>query len=335
VTTPPDRSRPLFETLRRRMMARAGLVTPDLEVQSIQVNGVRRTFCAVAGRGPDVPLLLVLHGAGGTGLGTAALSGLHLRGPAAGCAVVFPDGILHVWNDRRDAPRLRRRQGVDDVAFMQALVEHLRDTGLHDGRAVYAVGMSNGGFLSEYLARHGLLELAGVVLVASSATVSSRRARPVPAPARSGGTRFLAFHGTADPIVPYGGGPIGLFGRFAARRPALGRDPRFAGRGVTAPVEEVAADWAAGGPSGLRPSPEVVRVPGPPGALEVERLSWVGRDGGDSRPSAQVYRIIGGGHTWPGGAQYLPARIVGRVAPDLDATGILLDFVADSLPPRT
>jgi polyhydroxybutyrate depolymerase len=43
-----------------------------------------------------------------------------------------------------------------------------------------------------------------------------------------------------------------------------------------------------------------------------------------------LYRIDGGGHTWPGGAPYLPERFIGPVARSLDASGTLLaQFVAD------
>jgi len=303
------------------MMARAGLAYPDLPLQAIAVAGQQRTFTAVPGPDPASPLVLALHGAGGTGLGMAALTGLAQRGPAAGCAVAFPDGFMHVWNDRRGAPRLTRRERIDDVAFLQALVEHLRTVLRRGDAPVYAVGMSNGGFLAEHLARNGLLDLAGVTLVASSATVSSRQAHPVPTPARD--TRFLAFHGTADPLVPYEGGPIGPLGRLVGRGGA--RRPALAGRGVTAPIEEVAADWSPPGPGGTHPPPRREPVAGPPGALPVERLSWPRRHGPGS--SALLYRIEGGGHTWPGGAPYLPARIVGPVAQHLDATGIFLDFV--------
>ena len=305
------------------MMARAGLVVPDLPPQSISVNGVRRTFVAARGPGPGAPLLLVLHGAGGTGLGTAALSGLAGRGPAAGCAVAFPDGFLHVWNDRRNAPMLARRERIDDVAFLQALVTHLRPGSGADAGPVFAVGMSNGGFLAEHVARNGLLDLAGVVLVASSATMTSREARPVPAPVRP--LRFLAFHGTADPLVAYGGGPIGPLGRLAQRRPG------WAGRGVTAPIEQVAADWARLALGHSPAAPHIVPVTGAPGEFVVERLSWRAPHGSASAPSAELYRIIGGGHTWPGGAQYLPSRIVGPAVQGLDATGILLDFVRGSV----
>jgi poly(3-hydroxybutyrate) depolymerase len=37
-----------------------------------------------------------------------------------------------------------------------------------------------------------------------------------------------------------------------------------------------------------------------------------------------LYRVDGGGHGWPGGPQFLPARLTGPVARSLDATGILL-----------
>ncbi len=303
------------------MMARSGLVLPDLAPQSITINGVPRTFVAVPGPGIGAPLLLVLHGAGGTGIGTAALSGLATRGPAAGCAVAFPDGYLHVWGDRTRPPLTARRERIDDVAFLAALVEQLRSGGGPTG-PVFAIGMSNGGFLAEQVARHGLLELAGVVLVASSATVASRRDRPQPTPVRL--VRFLAFHGTADPLVAYGGGGIGPLGRLADRGPSRSR--AWADRGVTAPIEDVAADWAAaaGGPA---TTPVVVPAATSSNDFTVEHRSWSGANGTEAPPPAQVYRIIGGGHTWPGGAQYLPARVVGPVARGLDATGILLDFV--------
>lgn len=39
-----------------------------------------------------------------------------------------------------------------------------------------------------------------------------------------------------------------------------------------------------------------------------------------------VYRLEGGGHTWPGSPHPLPSVLMGRTA-GLDATGLLLDMV--------
>jgi poly(3-hydroxybutyrate) depolymerase len=68
-------------------------------------------------------------------------------------------------------------------------------------------------------------------------------------------------------------------------------------------------------------------VPG--GDRPVERMTWQASAG----PAVILYRIEGGGHGWPGGPQYLPARLVGQIPRRLDATGILLRFVEDAATP--
>jgi polyhydroxybutyrate depolymerase len=123
----------------------------------------------------------------------------------------------------------------------------------------------------------------------------------------------LLFSGTADPLIPYTGGPIGPFGRAVQRR-----SPGPTDRGLAVAAETVATDWAAA--NGIAGGPTVEPVPTAPGDLAVTRLTW--RAG--ARPLVVLHRVVGGGHTWPGGGQYLPARIVGPVVHSLDATGLLL-----------
>jgi polyhydroxybutyrate depolymerase len=264
-------------------MGRAGIVAPDALVPGwIDAGGHRRTYQVAPPPGPGAPILLVLHGAGGAGAGMAALTGLARRGPSAGFCTVFPDGWNRVWNDRRDdAPALRRRAGIDDIAFLNALIARLTaDYGA--GPTVWAAGISNGALLAEHAARHARLPLAGIALVAGSATVPSRDA--CPRPARP--TMVVAFNGTADPLIPYGGGPIGPVGRLVQRRAA--RAGVGIGRGVAAPIEAVAADWAAANGCGAAPVVEEIATD-----LPVTRLSWVG----PGRPAVVLHRIVGGGHT--------------------------------------
>jgi polyhydroxybutyrate depolymerase len=87
-------------------------------------------------------------------------------------------------------------------------------------------------------------------------------------------------------------------------------------------TETVAKDWAAANGVGQEPTAET--LPGRPPDPPVTRLTWSGSDG----PPVVLYRIEGGGHGWPGGPQYLPARVVGPIPRQLDATQILLDMVA-------
>ena len=59
-----------------------------------------------------------------------------------------------------------------------------------------------------------------------------------------------------------------------------------------------------------------------PSDLPVTKKAW-------TRPGCRpvtLYRIDGGGHGWPGGPQFMPARAIGPVAKHLDATGLLLDM---------
>jgi polyhydroxybutyrate depolymerase len=90
---------------------------------------------------------------------------------------------------------------------------------------------------------------------------------------------------------------------------------------TAAPVETVARDWAAAnGAVGEPASEPLAQAPGDP---PVTRLTWSAPGG----PPVVLYRIDGGGHGWPGGPQYLSARVIGPVPRRLDATGLLLDLV--------
>lgn len=89
----------------------------------------------------------------------------------------------------------------------------------------------------------------------------------------------------------------------------------------TVPVETVARDWAAS--NGITGAPACEHLPDAPPDPPVTRLTW-------SAPGCRpvvLYRIEGGGPGWPGGPQYLSARIVGPIPRRLDASGILLDMV--------
>jgi polyhydroxybutyrate depolymerase len=226
-----------------------------------------------------------------------------------------------VWTDNRGAPRLRRRAGVDDVAFLQDLIAHLSALGVADPGRVALVGISNGAMMAEHVVRHGLVAAAALVLVAGGSSEASRTARPHPARPAS----VLLFEGTADPLIPYHGGPIGRFTRLGGSRDVLGdMGPEEGRRGIAVPAEQLAADWVAA--NGLPPT-AFVDEPATVRDLPVTRLQWAA----PAHPTVTLYRIEGGGHTWPGGPQYLPPRLVGPVARNLDATGIALQFVVAAL----
>jgi len=287
----------------------------DLEYATLDVAGVRRGYWLARG-GCGGTLLVVLHGSGTSGKDVATIfTGLATRGPAAGVTAVFPDGWDEVWHIARPPPD---EPGLDDAAFLAALVERL------EGTPVFLAGVSNGAGFAEHVARHGLLPVARLFLVVGTFREFSREAQPVPRQR----TAVTIMAGTGDRMVPYDGGPLrarGMVGRTLRRRAARHGDLPSERRVV--PVEAVARDWAAG--NGIGGEPAVSQLPVAAGDPPVTRLTW----SAPGCPPVVLYRIEGGGHGWPGGPQFLPARVIGPIPRHLDATGILLEMVTGSCIP--
>ena len=290
----------------------------ELEYGEIDVGGMRRSYwLARAPRWPGQPappLLIALHGSGQGGKGMAWFTGLAERGPAAGITVVFPDGWQEGWHPVRppDAePKL------DDARFLLELSAHLEGLGAASSWPVFLTGLSQGARYAEHVARHGLLPVAGLFLVAGTALECSRRLSPAPQ-LRIGMTLVI---GTEDRTAPYEGGRLtrrGVSGRTLRRRAA--RHGELPGEDIVVGAEALMVNWA--GVNGITVAPAIRELDVPPGDLPVTRKTW-------SKPGAQpvtLYRVNGGGHDWPGGPQFLPARVIGPVSRHLDATGLLLDM---------
>jgi len=227
--------------------------------------------------------------------------------------VVFPDGWGNVWHVDGPPPG---QPALDDAAFLRAIISGLQGTA--EPQPVFLAGLSNGAGFAEHVGRHGLLPLAGLFLVAGTIRASSRQA--VPVPRQQAAVTIMA--GTGDKMAPYDGGELhakGLIGLRLRRRAA--KHGELPSRRHVVGAETVARDWATA--NGISGEPVADPLPAAPPDPPVTRLTWSGPDG----PPVVIYRIEGGGHGWPGGPQYLPARVVGPIPRHLDATGILLDTV--------
>jgi len=304
----------------------------------IDVAGVRRSYwVARAPRRPGQaapPLLIALHGSGLDGRAMAGLTGLADRGPAAGITTVFPDGWKGAWHPARPPAG---QPELDDARFLAELAAHLEGAGAARSWPVFLAGIAQGARYAEYVARHGLLPVSGLFLVAGTALEFGRRQVPVPQLRAS----MVLVIGTGDRTTPYAGGRLtraGLPGMIRRRQAA--RHGELPGEDQVASAEDVLGDWAAangitgsgftGSGTGSVPCtvtgsfarPAIEELPAPPGDLTVTRKAW-------TRPGchpATLYRIDGGGHGWPGGPQRLPGQAIDLVSRQLDATGLLLDM---------
>jgi len=110
--------------------------------------------------------------------------------------VVYPDGLDRTWN-AGSCCGVAARSGVDDVAFVTAVVADVVGMIRVDPRRVYVTGMSNGAMMAYRLACETSL-FAAVAPVAGDQMIECRHPSP---------TSLLHIHGTADTRVPVDGSP--------------------------------------------------------------------------------------------------------------------------------
>lgn len=270
-------------------------------LESIPLDGRPRTYLLHVPQGYDgataVPLVLVLHGFLETGFAAARITRFaELADRGEGFIAVFPNALRRAWRYQatgEDTPGFLRQ--IDDVAFVDALLDRLQADYNVDPNRIYAAGFSAGGFMAQRLACAIPERIAAVAAVSASLTEDSAEAcaPAVPVP-------VVMLAGTADPIVPYEGGPV---------RMGPGRETRFLS------MEETAAFWAER--NGCASPPEVTPLPDtdPGDGTTVDRLDYGGCAAG---AGVTLYRIEGGGHAWPGGRAWYPERITGRTSRDFD-----------------
>jgi polyhydroxybutyrate depolymerase len=246
-----------------------------------------------------VPVLVVLHG-GGT---RARMIMRHTRFNAiaahSGFVALYPQGIGGHWNDARESAG---NSNADDVGFVFAMLDDVERRGLAIDRAAVAMtGISNGGFMALRLACEAADRLAGIAAVtATMPDEVGKRCRPARPVA------VMLINGTRDPLVPYGGGHVSVFGR---------------NRGAIWSTERTVAFWAkVNGCSGA-PRSVALEDRDPNDGSTTVRHDYAG-----CARAVTLLEVQGGGHTWPGGIQYLPSAMIGPVSRDFDASEAIAAF---------
>jgi polyhydroxybutyrate depolymerase len=175
---------------------------------SLTWDGVERTYRVFmpAGLSGPTPLVVMLHGGGGSGLQAEKSYGWDRLAEREHVIVAYPDALgpaIHAWNvdgaDETGTPCCGRsgRDGVDDVGFIIALVKALEAATPIDPSRVYATGMSNGAILSYALACE-TDAFAAIGPVAGTLLTDCDH----PAP-----TSVLHIHGLLDSSIPFDGSP--------------------------------------------------------------------------------------------------------------------------------
>lgn len=253
---------------------RAAEIGPPLSM--ITVGGLERSYLVQVPPEPSgaMPLLIMLHGAGGdgeraervTGFTDAAMANEFIVAYPNGTQANFVDGELS-WNAGACCG-IARTDNIDDVSFVLAMIAELQAKYTIDASRIYLAGYSNGGMLSYRLAcEHSELFAAVAVISGAHNYSPCEPSEPVP---------LLIVHGLIDLTVPYDGGETNE--RTAARF----------GQWLNTSVEYATNFWVT------HDNCEVDAV-----VTEAPPISTARYSGCDDGAIVEVVTITDGTHTWP------------------------------------
>ena len=256
------------------------------------------------------PLVIALHGRGGNGESMILVSrkGFNKLADRDGFIVAYPDGIELNWNDGRMDEEVNdraHRENIDDTGFISDLIDKMITDYNIDPKRVYVTGISNGAIMSYRLACELSDKITAIAPVDGNIPNmilhECTPARPV---------SLLAINNINDPLVPFEGGEI--FGHFHMTK-----------LGKVLSVKESIGFWVNQNKCSV--TPEISEEPDrdPKDGTRVTRMEF---GNGTQGTEVIVYAIAGGGHTWPGGFQYLPVWLIGKTSKDIDATDVIWEF---------
>lgn len=241
--------------------APSGRAQPGTVSRNLQTGGATRTYLLhlPATLAAQRSLVVVLHGGFGSAQQAEAAYGWDELADRDGVLVAYPQGDGAAWNagDCCGAPA---RKGIDDVAFIAAVVADVQARyGVTQART-FVTGMSNGALMAYRLACDTDL-FAAVAAVAGTIVTGCQHPAPI---------SVLHIHGLDDDRVRFDGG-------------------RGAGAGGVdgMPIPDVIALWRkADGCS------DAVVVEHPP--------LTTSRSGCPDGRVVELITITGAGHQWPG-----------------------------------
>jgi polyhydroxybutyrate depolymerase len=263
-------------------------------------GGRERRFVVHVPRGYDglksLPVVLGFHGGGGRAESLQKQSRLNEVSDRHGFLAVYPDGTgrarLYTWN-AGTCCGLAVRENVDDVGFVRAMVEELDRLYHIDRGRIFATGISNGAMFTYRLACEASDLIAGIGPVSGDMGVDGPRpSRPVP---------VIHFHGLKDPNCPYLGG-IG---------------PNAVTKVPHRPIPETIAWWVQ--VNNCQPKPIITND------RDFVRESYAPAPGQKGSPVV-LYKLLEGGHTWPGGVDLTPRFGTGKLIESVDAGTIMWTF---------
>ena len=252
-----------------------------------------------------LPVVVDLHGYAVSAADMLKVTMLGTYGDRAGFITVTPQVARHL-------PYWKTGSKSRDVAFLRGVISRVESTLCVDQNRLFVTGYSNGAIMASVLACVDAAQVAAIAPVAGIANPAGcKPSRPV---------SVIAFHGTSDPLVSYTGGlsaeaytlplPPGTKGTISQ---LLGDNVPQSTRGPSIPKQTAA--WATR--DGCAPT-STTRVV----AKNVAKISYACPNGA----AVSLYRVRGGGHTWPGSVLDSTSKSLGATTMAISADKLIWSF---------
>lgn len=168
--------------------------------EMLEVDGTTRKFflyLPTTNKDSARPLVIVLHPAGSSGRAMMALTDLNRTAEREGFIMIYPDSAAYTWDDgRSDAGMPPQINAVDDVGFIDALIDHAVTTYNADPAQVHLIGYREGGSMAHRLGCTLSDKVNSVMTVAAALWAYQQTICPF----NITPTRTLMLYGDNDPV---------------------------------------------------------------------------------------------------------------------------------------
>lgn len=152
-----------------------------------------------------VPLLINLHGYTGTGASQSSYTFMQDAANKAGMAYIAPSGTEdnlenNFWNASSACCNFNNKD-VDDVAYLDSLIEKAIEIANINAKRIYLFGHSNGAFMSYAYLCSGTTKVAAIAGLAGAM-------EPDPNLCKAQPSKILHIHGQLDETILYEGGAL-------------------------------------------------------------------------------------------------------------------------------
>lgn len=250
-----------------------------------------------------LPVVILLHGGGGTTVGTLVETDMMSKSDASGFILVTPEATRpdmkkpgsftknpQTWNDGSG----RFSQNINDVAFISALIDKVVTDCNANKNRVFVTGFSNGASMTNRVGAELSTKVRAIAPVSGHLWMDYKTlSKPV---------AVCTIIGTDDPLNPINGGNVKVPSGETEYHP---------------PIQKTVDKWTALDGCTLKPETTTVSD-----GVTVQKT---GGCKGDAR--IEYWIVKGLGHVWPGAAtSLLPATLVGKPSDRLEANDVIWEF---------